>query len=181
MITINNARALVIGVANYQHINRLPPTVLSDAQDICNLLIDPQHCGYLKDNVLILLDAQATQAAIRKALGELARLSNEDSTFFFYISSHGGRLGSGPHAGEYLLPVDTLYTSDQSLAETAISGTEFTEALRAISARKVVVVFDCCHAGGIGQPKDATVPELKGLPESYYESLRTGRGRVILA
>jgi hypothetical protein len=100
---------------------------------------------------------------------------------FFYVSSHGGRLESGPWAGEYLLPVDTLYTSDQSIAQTAVSGTEFTEALRAIQARKAVVIFDCCHAGGIGQPKSAAAPELKSLPESYYDTLKTGRGRVIFA
>jgi hypothetical protein len=101
---------------------------------------------------------------------------------FFYISSHGGRIESGPHAGEYLLPVDTVYTSDESLAQTAISGVEFTDALRAIPARKVVVVFDCCHAGGIGQPKDATAPAIKtGFSESYYDALKAGRGRAILA
>jgi TIR domain len=43
-------------------------------------------------------------------------------------------------------------------------------------------VFDCCHAGGVGQPKDATAPSIKaGLPETYYETLTSGRGRIILA
>jgi hypothetical protein len=157
MPAMDNAHALVIGIANSQHINKLPPTVLKDAQDIYNLLIDPQHCGYLPDNVQLLLDGQATQAALRQALADLAKRSNPDSTVFF-ISSHGGRIESGPQAGEYLLPVDTVYTSDQSLAQTAISGAEFTAALRAIRARKVVIVFDCCHAGGIGQ--------LRGYPET---------------
>jgi TIR domain/Caspase domain len=178
---MDDAYALVIGIANYYHINKLPLTVLNDTRDIYNLLIDPQHCSYIRDNVQLLLDSQATQAAVRRALAELAWRSNQDSAVLFFISSHGGRLESGPYAGEYLLPVDTLYTSDQSLAQTAISSTEFTEALRVIPARKVVVMFDCCHSGGIGQPKDAKVPGLKTLPESYYEALKAGRGRVILA
>jgi hypothetical protein len=182
MTTMLNAHALVVGIANYQHINKLPPTVLQDAQDIYALLIDLQRCGYLKDNVQLLLDSQATQAALRQALASLAQRSDQDSTVFFYISSHGGRLDSGPFPGEYLLPVDTSYTSDQSLAQTAISGTELTEALRAIPARKVVVVFDCCHSGGIGQPKDIMAPVIKtGLSESYYEALKAGIGRAILA
>lgn len=181
MTAIEHAHALVIGIANYHHINKLPLTILKDAQDIYNLLTDQQHCGYTKDNVLLLLDDQATQTAVRKALADLVQSSNEDSTVLIYISSHGGRLESGPYTGEYLLPVDTLYTSDQSLAHTAISGAEFTEALRAIPARKVLVIFDCCHAGGIGQLKNATAPELKAIPESYYENLKTGRGRVIFA
>ena len=182
MPILDNAHALVVGIANYQHINRLPPTVLKDAQDIHDLLIDPRHCGYPPDNVQLLLDGQATQAAIRQALADLAARSDRDSTVFLYISSHGGRIETGPHAGEYLLPVDAVYTSAQSVAQTAISGAEFTEALRAIPARKVVVVFDCCHAGGIGQPKDATAPSIKaGFSESYYDGLKEGRGRVILA
>ncbi len=181
MPMLENAHALVIGIANYRHINTLPPTVLKDAQDIHSLLIDPQHCGYPPDNVQLLLDDQATQAAVRQALADLAARSDPDSTVFFYLSSHGGRIETGPYAGEYLLPVDTVYTAEESIAQTAISGNEFTAALRAIPARKVVVIFDCCHAGGIGQPKDAAVPVLKALPESYYDALKEGRGRVILA
>jgi len=179
---MDNAHALVVGIANYQNINKLPPTVLKDAQDIHDLLIDPAHCGYPPDHVQLLLDGQATQAAIRQALADLAARSDADSVVFLYISSHGGRIESGPYADQYLLPVDTVYTSDESLAQTAISGAEFTEALRAIPARKVVVVFDCCHAGGIGQPKEALAPTLKtGFSDDYYDTLKSGIGRAILA
>jgi hypothetical protein len=182
MPAMDNAHALVVGIANYQHINRLPPTVLKDAQGIHDLLVDPAHCGYPATNVQFLRDDQATQSAIRQALADLAGRSDPDSTAFFYISSHGGRIESGSHAGEYLLPVDVVYTSDESLVQTAISGHEFTQALGAIPARKVVVVFDCCHAGGIGQPKDALSPTLKaGFSDDYYEALKAGIGRVILA
>ena len=46
----------------------------------------------------------------------------------------------------------------------------------------MVVVFDCCHSGGIGQPKDPAEPAFKtGLSESYYAKLTEGRGRIILA
>ncbi|NER52519.1 MAG: hypothetical protein F6J92_38955 [Symploca sp. SIO1A3] len=51
---MNNAYALVVGIANYQSVTKLPPIVLKDAQDIYNLLIDPHHCGYSKDNVTLL-------------------------------------------------------------------------------------------------------------------------------
>ena len=37
MPAMDNAHALVIGIANYQHINKLPPIVLKDAEDIYNL------------------------------------------------------------------------------------------------------------------------------------------------
>jgi len=179
---MDNAHALVVGIANYQYINRLPPTVRKDAKDIYHLLINSNHCGYPTSNVKLLLDDRATQRRLRQALADLAERSDKDSTIFIYISSHGGRIESGSHIGEYLLPVDVDNTSVNSLAQTAISGIEFTEALHAVPARKVVAVFDCCHAGGIGQPKNAKAPIIKaGLPDSYYEVLIAGRGQVILA
>ncbi len=177
-----NGRALIIGIANYQHVNRLSETVLKDARDVREVLIDPTRCGYAPDQVKLLLDANATQANIRAALAQLAQHSTADSTVFIYLSGHGGRIESGQAAGEYLLPIDVEYTSTARLAATAISDAEFTQALRSIAARKIVVVFDCCHSGGIGQPKDPTVPILKiGFSENYYEALKAGRGRVILA
>jgi hypothetical protein len=182
MPALENAHALIVGIANYQKINPLPATVLKDAQDIHNLLVSPNYCGYLADNVQLLLDSQATQTNLRQALGTLAQNSNAESSVLLYISSHGGQVEFGPHAGEYLLPVDADCTSGTSLAQTAIAGSDFTDALRAISARKLVVLFDCCHAGGIGQPKDANAPVLKGgLSDNYYDRLKQGTGRAILA
>ena len=179
---MENAHALVIGIANYAAINPLPPTVLKDAQDIYNTLIHPNFGGYFANNVQLLLDRDATGDALRLALSGLATRANQDSVVTIYLSSHGGQVESGPYAGEYILPVDVDYASDAAIAQTAISGAEFTEALRRIPARRVLILFDCCHSGGIGQPKDATAPAIKGgLPDHYYDRLKQGRGRVILA
>jgi hypothetical protein len=181
MPLLEKAHALVVGIAHYEYVNALPQTVLMDAQDIAALLVDPGYCGYLTDHVQVLLDAQSTKDAIQQALAGLARRTDQDSNVFIYMSCHGGRIEGGSQSEAYLLPVDAVYTADQ-LAATAISGSEFTTALQALPARKVTVLFDCCYAGGIGQPKDAATPVLKsGLPNSYYDALRGGKGRVILA
>jgi hypothetical protein len=199
MPAMPNAYALVIGIANYQHIHKLPPTVLKDAQDIYELLIDPQHCGYPAENVRLLLDGQATQAAIRRALAELAVRGDADSTAFFYISGHGGRIESGPNAGEYLLPVGADVEKDADgrvkldkdgkpilVVNTAISSAELAEALEAIKARKTVVIFDCCHSAGltkgVGDVVDVEALGIKsGFSDDYYAKLAVGRGRAILA
>lgn len=124
--------------------------------------------------------------AMRTALGRLASRCQRDSTAFLYVSSHGGRIESGPNAGEYLLPVDVAadltVSPPQVEATTALSGDEFSEALEAIPARKVVVVFDCCHSGGIGEPKTGLGTVFKsGFSNAYYNALKEGRGRAILA
>lgn len=182
MAGMDNARALLVGIASYQAVNPLPTTVLKDAQDVYNTLIDPTQCGYKKENVRLLLDKQATREVFCQALHDLAAGCDAEANVFIYLSCHGGQITSGPHAGEYILPVDVDYRSDVYVAETAVSSAEFSAALREIPARKVTVVFDCCHAGGIGQPKDAAAPAVKGgLPDSYYDRLKQGRGRAILA
>ena len=182
MSPLNNARALVIGVSNYHHVNRLPLTVLKDAQDIYDILTDPDYGGYRKDSVQLLLDGNATQTAIRNALADLAKRSNQDSVVFIYISSHGGHIEHGPDAGDYLLPVNVFAQLNEPVASTAISDDEFSKALRLIPARKITVVFDCCHSGGIGIPKTPTALMMKdGLRDGYYEALQAGRGCAILA
>jgi hypothetical protein len=182
MDPMDNAHALVIGIANYQRVSRLPQTVLKDARDIVALLVDPSYCAYPPDNVRLLLDSEATRKNIRAALRALAEHTDPDSTVFFYLSSHGARIESGPSAGEYLLPVDTVYPDYDELARTAIPGAEFSEALGSIPARKVLVVLDCCHAAGVAEVKDLEGESaLKTLSEGYYEALSKGKGRVVLA
>lgn len=181
MLVEENVHALVIGIANYRAINPLPTTVLTDARAIHSVLIDPSLCDYPTDNVALLLDGAATQDALRQAFTALSAKTNADSTALIYVSSHGARLEDGAYAGQYLLPVDARYISSESLARTAISGAEFSASLRAIPARKLVVILDCCHAGGIGEPKDASSAPKIGLSERYLDTLKGGRGRVIMA
>lgn len=181
MPSLENVHALVVGIANYCAINPLPPTVLTDARAIYSALTDRSLCAYPADNVALLLDGAATKDALRQAFAELWAKTSSDSTVLVYVSGHGARIESGAHVGDYLLPVDARYVNSESLAQTAISGAEFSASLHAIPARKLVVILDCCHAGGIGEPKDASsIPKI-GLSETYLDSLKGGRGRVILA
>jgi uncharacterized caspase-like protein len=181
MQPLENAHALIVGIADYQGIRKLPR--VEDARDLADVLADPALGGYPKDHVQLLEDAQATNQAIRAALERLAKSADADATVFLYFSGHGGRIDDGPHAGQYLLPVDTIYPSAENLARTAVSGAEFTAALAAIKARRLTVVLDCCHAGGIGEPRDL-VPTEKvdpGLSDNYLEALKAGAGRAIIA
>ena len=37
----------------------------------------------------------------------------------------------------------------KQLYKTAIRGTEFTDMLRVLQVRQLLVLLDCCHAGGV--------------------------------
>ena len=178
---LNSSSALVVGISAYHHIRPLPTSVINDATSIHALVGSPQ-LGYPPDNTTRLLDGEATGDAIRQALQTLTDNSVYESTVLIYFSGHGAQIVSGPHVGAYLLPVDARFGSEEELAQTSVFGAEFTEALRKIRARRVVVIFDCCHSGGIGQPKNLGGAETKsGLPENYYQQLAQGSGRAIIA
>lgn len=179
---LEDAYALVVGIAQYQGIRTLPGTVLQDAADIARTLSDPAICGYPSDHVTLLHDDKATRAAILAALADLAARCDNNSTVLIYYSGHGGYVETGPRAGAYLLPVDVDSSSSSQLDATALSDKVITEALAALKARRVVVFFDCCHAGGLGDPVSDDAPPLQaGLPTTLFEALSAGTGRVIIA
>lgn len=185
MPVLENAFGLVVGIANYRYVGGLPPNVLKDSMDVYKTLIDPEACAYPSQNVTILQNEKATGAALRANLQALADKTNPDSIVTIYLSSHGGRIEAGEFRGEYIAPVDVRVDGDDPsvLAGSAISGDEFSAALAAIPARKVLVLLDCCHAGGIGEAKDLA-PEIglkKGFSQAMYDRLGAGQGRAILA
>ena len=177
----SNGHALVIGVANYPHVNPLPEAVLKDARDV-GAMIQSEQCGYEPENVRLLIDSDATADAIRNELGNLSEKAQTDDTVFIFFSGHGGESDSGAEADNYLIPFDC---NPRNLAETAIAGSELTDFFRQIQSERLLVVFDCCYAGGTANPKNALFsPQnafLKSYSEQTYDQLAQGKGRVIIA
>jgi hypothetical protein len=171
--------ALVIGIANYPRVRSLPETILNDARDLRGLLTNPATCGYPSDQVVQLLDSQATGESIRAALSNLATRTGPDDTAVIFFSGHGAHDPAGGDTHQYILPHDC---DPADLPATAIPGDEMTAMLRGIQAGRLLVLFDSCHSGGAGDPK-STLPQIKrGLSEDYYQALaHQGKGRVVIA
>jgi len=93
MPTLENAHALVIGIADYANIRKLPK--VEDAQDLAAALIDPALCGYAPKNVRVLLDRDATRETIRAGFETLKERCRAESTVFLYFSGHGGQIRKG--------------------------------------------------------------------------------------
>src|SRR4051794_14293434 len=104
MPALANAHALVVGIAEYANIRKLP--MVSDAEDLAGALVDPEICGYNPRNVTLLLDRDATREKIRAGLDALKERCDTDSTAFLYFSGHGGQVNQGTNKGQYLLPVE---------------------------------------------------------------------------
>lgn len=164
--------AVVVGVG-YD----LPATV-RDARALAELLHNPGRCAYPQNQVQLLTEQQATRQHVLAALETLAQQTSRDpdSTAVVFFSGHGIN-----KPAFHLMP----YGYDvHDLAGTAISEDAFTERLRAVQAKKLLVLIDSCHAGGQGDVK--AVPELQNVPKAplptrAVEALKESHGRVFIA
>ena len=173
--------AVVIGVANYTNVAPLPEAVLNDARDVAAVLQSNAYCGYQSDNVHLLLDDDATLSRVRSALASVAQASGPDDSVVIFFSGHGARLGDPAAESEsILLPVEFDW---RRLATTSLSETEFSSALRQISAQRLLVLIDACHSGGVGSFKGWCVGggPTRGFSEKSLGRLAQGSGRVLIA
>lgn len=173
MSVFDKGHALLVGVGA-----DLPNTI-TDAQGIANILKDPERCAYRAEQVTVLTEEHAKRNDILAALDQLATKSTQDSTVIFYFSGHGYEISTVTGKVYFLMPFGY---SISALPTTAISGTELMTKLKAIPAKKMLVLLDCCHAGGMDSTKASGAQFSKSpIPPEAQELLVRGMGRVIIA
>lgn len=173
--------AIVIGVACYRNVcPPLPEAVLNDARDVAAVLKSNAYCGYEPRSVHLLLDGDATLTRIRTALASVAETSGPEDTVVIFFSGHGALLGDPADPASALLPVEF---DGQTPETTSLSETEFSSALRRISAQRLLVLIDACHSGGAGSFKGRREEESPafGYSEKSLGRLAQGTGRVLIA
>ncbi len=155
------------------------PNTIDDADGLAAILRDPARCAYPPEQVRALTGEHATRAALLAALDDLAAAATSESTVVVYFSGHGYHVTASTGEAYYLLP--NGYDVEQ-LYKTAVSGAEFIGKLAAIPAQKLLLLLDCCHAGGVGEAKAPGLHLTKApLPPEARALLAQGRGRVLIA
>jgi len=140
-----NAYAIVIGVEEYRQ--KLPKAVFAthDAQAVAESLT--KVMGYPADNVITLINDQATHADVAKYVEKwLLKNVKSGSTVFIYFSGLGT---SNPETGEvFLVP----YDGDPSfIDQTGYSLKRMSDALKKLPAKEIIVVLDSCFSGTGGK------------------------------
>ena len=167
---MSNRRALLIGIAQYDHYSNLPVDIIvHDINELKRVLGDGSNGGF--DEIIPLLDKEATIKEIRYELNKLVDKCEEDDTVLIYFSGHG--------LGNSLMPVEYNIEKD----EPKLSDQELSELLNKIKSDKVIVILDACHSGNA-----IYIPNKAGIQsdsfESYFDDksaeLLKGSGRIIL-
>jgi uncharacterized caspase-like protein len=169
--------AVVIGISKYKD-TRIAPLryAASDARSFHDWLVSPQGGQYAPAMVRLLTDADATGANIKKALFEWLNQAIAEDTVTIYFAGHGSPQSPDHPENLFLLPYDTQY---DSVPTTGFPMWDIETALkRFIRAKKVIVITDACHAGGVGQEFDASRRAGRGLTVTPMSSTLQGLSKI---
>ena len=162
MNCFDHGYALLIGVNDCEVKKWALPGVLKDLQELKKVLVDPERCSYPKENIKVLTGPDATRNGILEGLKWLNKRIQEDATenatAIIYYSGHGWRDESSETPAFYLIPYDV---KEQKISSNALSASQFARKIASLNPRRLLVVLDCCHAGGM------RVKDLGGLPEGF--------------
>lgn len=183
--SFTNGYALIIGVND----NLIPayalPTVARDAAALRKVLIHPKRCAYPDDNVRLLTGADASRDGIHAGISwlkeRLAADRSDNATAVLYYSGHG--VVSKEDKSYYLLPYDMRVPIIGSLLRAEDVAAE----IEMVRPRRMLVILDCCHAGGMGIKGDdlftgqGLSKEAAPAAARAVVALTQGQGRAVLS
>jgi hypothetical protein len=181
----NQGYALLVGVGQCTDATLSLPVTVQDMQALRKILVNPALCAYPDNDqhIQLLHDQSATKSGILDSLTQLRDrvAADPEATVIVYYSGHGWLEQSTDRY--YLIPHDF---DRYEWRDTALSASDFNQALQDIKAKRLLVILDCCHAAGIGTAKDVTASlQLpKGVvptadPKGVLDALSQGEGRVV--
>ena len=191
--------ALVIGVDENNVSDWALPDVAKDVAALHGVLCHPERCAYPPEHVRVVKGEAVTKQGILDGLQWLANQIAADpsgaATAIVYYTGHGWQDTQVTPPAYYFIPYDV---QRERLRGTSLRAEDVAEAIAALRPRRLLVILDCCHAGGMGV-KDINLPmvryapaappptvftedwgEAKALSEKGLEQLQTGQGRAVL-
>jgi uncharacterized caspase-like protein len=145
--------AVIIGVSNYED-SQIPSLRYADADAMMfyDWLISPQGGRYAPSRVKLLVNEKATGRNIKNALFVWLKQALEEDVVVIYFAGHGSPESPDAPQNLFLLPYDTHH---DNIASTGFPMWDVETALkRFIMAKRVIVLADACHSGGVGKSFD---------------------------
>jgi len=143
--------AVIIGISDYADSwGDLPEEFAQHAMDLYALLQDKDN-RWNADNMLLLLDDEATKQNIINALDWLKENADEDDIVLFSYSGHGDRVPDKFPFDELDLNDECLYPYESDLASVIIDdvlGSKFDE-ISNKGVKGMFLIFNSCLSGGL--------------------------------
>ncbi|MCJ7615009.1 MAG: caspase family protein [Desulfobacterales bacterium] len=154
--------AVIIGISNYKD-TRIPSLryAAMDAKAFYDWIISAEGGKYSPVDVKLLLNHYATVENMKDALFEWLGQALAEDMVTIYFAGHGSPQSPDHPNNLFLLPYDADYTR---ITTTCFPMWDIETALkRFIKSKKVVVIADACHSGGVGAGFDVARRANRGI------------------
>ncbi|MEX2116674.1 MAG: caspase family protein, partial [Bacteroidota bacterium] len=172
--------AVIVGVSEYG--NKGIPSLKyadRDAEALASFLQTPEGGGFDTDHMRVLVNKDATLSNLRDAMIDFLQQAIDKDLVVIYFAGHGAPDPTRPQ-NLYLLTYDT---DPSRLGTTAFPMWDIqTVVSRQIAAKKVVVLSDACHSGGISvdvATRGLDVTESNPINQYLAELARAKEGMVV--
>lgn len=143
-----NTYAVIVGISKYQNTGiRELRFANRDAQMFFNYLQSPAGGAVPQENIRLLLDSTATNAAVYNALSWLTETVQQNDHVYFYFSGHGDMESETARRLGFLLAFNTPRTNYINNAIRIEDLNIYANTLSAKSKAKVIIITDACHSG----------------------------------
>lgn len=119
----------------------------------------------------LLLEGEATSAAIERALADVVARAGSDATLLFYFAGHGVR---DDEDGEIVFT--TVETRLDKLDRTGLRLSKLPGILAGFRGEKVILLADCCHSGGLAEVAEALRGKRQVVALTSSEASNTSSG-----
>jgi len=155
--------AIVVGVADYNHINSLRYTD-DDAYKLAMFLKSPEGGAVPDEQMRVLIDENATRDNILSQLQSLSAKAGTNDLLMFYFSGHGVN-------GAFL-------PSDFDGYNGKLGHNDIRSVFASSKAKHKLIIADACHSGSY--EKGLKSAEVSNVLDSYYTALNNSSGGTAL-
>jgi len=135
--------AIMVGISEYGAVASDLAYTDEDAEKLAETLA---RGGVLNASSVVLTNAEATVAGVRRAFQSVASQAGPDDLFLFFFSGHGGQEEGTASAQEPDGRTETIVLTDGE-----ISDVEMGQLFRGLNTRLSLLVLDSCFSGGFAR------------------------------
>lgn len=135
--------AIMVGISDYGGTANNLPYTDEDAEKLAETL---RRGGVLNPSSVVLTNADATVAGVRRAFQQVSREAGPDDMFLFFFSGHGNQNDGQVSAQEPDGRVETIVLRDGEITDH-----EMAQLFDGINTRLSLLVLDSCYSGGFAR------------------------------
>ncbi len=169
--------ALLVGISSFQSADIRALRYAHEDARLFERYLRSERGGSLPDeNLVVLLNEQATSAAIRNSMTNFlkARATKNDTVILFF-ATHGTVVSAGGRRGGkgYIVTWDS---NPEDLATTGLGMADVQDFISKdlTNVREVLAFIDVCHAGKIGSIPEAEHVKINAISEKLEQSENEG-------